>query len=221
VQYTIDWKAEDLMNEAERKMVPIGYSVMNRSDHSITFSGQIAPSPSGGDRAATYLAGYFDLAAGMAGAIAQNTGQTDTTTVLFHSTPGGKTTVTIPDTASPSNTILDWWVKNELLLEPWDEPWVKIDDTPDTRVHIYTDRIERFDKNRKFGVVGWGWSHTDTIDFKKIGPVEVQRGKTVAFDYLDDRGEEKTVYLRRPKKEQAEATKVVIDGRKAVMEKYH
>jgi len=30
-----------------------------------------------------------------------------------------------------------------------------------------------------------------------------------------------TVYLRRPKKEQAEATKVVIDGRKEVMEKYH
>ena len=49
----------------------------------------------------------------------------------------------------------------------------------------------------------------------------VQNGKTVAFNYLDDQGEVKTVYLRRPKKEQAEATKVVIDGRKAVMEKYH
>jgi len=214
VQYTVDWKAEDLMNEAESKLVPIGYSVMNRSDHSITFSGQVAPS--GKIRASTYLAAAFDLAAGMTSAIAQNTGDTDTTTILFHSTSDGKTAVTIPDTASPSNQILDWWLKNEILLEPWAEPWVKINDCKPTRIDIYTDRIERFDKVRFRG-----WQHTDTIDFKKIGPVEVQHGVTVAFNYLDDQGEEKTVYLRRPKKEQAEATKVVIDGRKEVMEKYH
>ncbi len=126
------------------------------------------------------------------------------------------TVVTIPDNLSPSNQLLDWWLKNELLLVPWDEPWVKIEDTPDTRIHIYTDRIERFDKVRFRG-----WKHTDTIDFKKIGPVEVQRRTIVAFNYLDDQGEEKTVFLRRRKQKQAEATKAVIDTRKAVMEKYH
>jgi len=149
------------MNEAENKMVPIGYSVMNRSDHSITFSGQIAPT--GGSTLWAGILGYWDLAASTSYIIAQNTARQDTTTVLFNSTPDGKTTVTIPDNPSQSNQLLDWWVKNELLLEPWDEPWIKIEDTKPTRLHIYTDRMERFDKVR------WkGWEHTDTIDFKKL-----------------------------------------------------
>ena len=103
-----------------------------------------------------------------------------------------------------------------MLLIPWTEPWVRINDCKPTQIDIYTDRIERFDK-----AFFSSWQHTDTIDFKKIGPVEVQNGKTVTFNYLDNQGQEKTVSLRRPKKEQAENTKVVIDDRKAVMEKYH
>ncbi len=215
MQYTVDWKSEDLMNETENTMVPIGYSVMNRSDHSITFSGQIAPSPSGGDRAATYLAAAFDLAAGMASAIAQNTGNTDTTTILFNSASDGKTTVTIPDTNSPSNSLLRHWLKNDVLLEPAKEPMVEFEDK-NYRILIYNDRIEKFDRAFLFRMRGGYERVADTIRFKEIDSVEVETKKV----FITYRGGE-TIEIKRQKREQAEATKVVIDGRKAVMEKYH
>ncbi|MBA3432452.1 MAG: hypothetical protein H0U16_13375 [Actinobacteria bacterium] len=94
MQYTVDWKAEDLMNAAENKMIPIGYSVMNRSDHSITFSGRIASSA--GDVAMTGLIGFFNFNAAMTNIVAQNTGNQDTTTILFNSTSDGKTVGSSP-----------------------------------------------------------------------------------------------------------------------------
>src|SRR5215216_1807167 len=74
---------------------------------------------------------------------------------------------------------------------------------------------------RFVGRVGSTPTRLTSRNFKKIGPVDVQHPSTVAFNYFDDQGEVKTVYLRRPKQEQADATKAVIDARKAVMEKYH
>ena len=213
MQYTVDWKSEDLMNETESMLVPIGYSVMNRSDHSITFSGQIAPT--GGSVLWAGVLGYFDLAAATTYAYAQNTGSQDTTTVLFNSTPDGKTTVTIPDNPSPSNQLLDWWVKNDVLLEPAKEPMVEFEDK-NYRILIYNDRIEKFDRAFLFGMRGGYERDADTIRFNEIDSVEVEKKKV----FISYRGGE-TIEIKRQKKEQAEATKVVIDSRKAVIEKYH
>jgi hypothetical protein len=52
---------------------------------------------------------------------------------------------------------------------------------------------------------------------REIGPVEVAH-KNIYFTYRND---DKQLLLHRPKQQQAEATKAIIDDRKAVMEKYH
>jgi hypothetical protein len=163
MKYAIDIDNAAFLREAERFMVgEAGAHVTERSDHSLTFSGRIAPGGLG--TALIVGTAFFDLGTSAALGTQHNTGNTASTTLLAYPSKDGGTEVVIPDGRDALTNLLSVWIEADVLRRGLPNPLIKVQASY-SKIEVYTDRIEVYGR-RMF------WKLKDTIHMRNVASVE-------------------------------------------------